>query len=292
MRISAVIPAHNAAGFLPRCLESVFAQTFPPYEVIVVDDGSTDNTAKLATELGATVVSRPNGGLAAARNTGIAHASSEWIALLDADDLWAPSKLERQAASLRADTVLVYTGVQFFGNSGVLEERPAIDASTARKLLRYCNPIAPSSVLVKRQAVIQEGGFREDLRACEDWEMWVRLQPVGQFVAVQAPLTHYCVHPSSMSANPERMLHALDQILDSTLVAGLHGLERWTWKHRIRAAQLCSAALIARDNRLKSELRYMFRSLSSWPSPFWQPQRFAILAVSARNRMRRSEAVL
>lgn len=291
-RISVVIPAYNAAGFLPRCLDSVFAQTVRPQEVIVVDDGSTDNTAAVARRLGAKVVRRPNGGLAAARNTGIAHASSEWIALLDADDLWSPQKLEWQTSCIGAETILVYTGVRFFDRSGTLEDRPAISAAAASKILRYCNPIAPSSVLVRRQSVMHGGGFREDLRACEDWEMWVRIQGLGQFVAVRAPLTHYYVHPGSMSANPERMLHALDQILDSTLVAELRGVERWTWKRRIRAAQLCSAGLIARDNRLKGELHYMLRSLSSWPSPFWQPQRFVMFAVSARNRLRRSEGGL
>ena len=93
MKISVVIPAYNAARFLPRCLKSVFAQTLQPEEVIVVDDGSTDSTAEVAEALGARVINRRNGGLSAARNTGIKGASSEWIALLDADDLWARDKL-------------------------------------------------------------------------------------------------------------------------------------------------------------------------------------------------------
>jgi len=88
MKIGVVIPAYNAAAFLPRCLESVFAQTLKPKEVIVVDDGSTDNTAALAAELGAKVISQTNGGISAARNTGIRNASSEWIALVDVDDVW------------------------------------------------------------------------------------------------------------------------------------------------------------------------------------------------------------
>jgi len=93
MKISVVIPSYNAAHFLARCLKSVFAQTLKPVDVIVVNDGSTDNTAAVAAELGATVVSRVNGGLSAARNSGIKVAAGEWIALLDADDMWAPEKL-------------------------------------------------------------------------------------------------------------------------------------------------------------------------------------------------------
>jgi hypothetical protein len=82
------------------------------------------------------------------------------------------------------------------------------------------------------------------------------------------------------------MLHALDQIIDSMLLAGLHGLHRWVWRRRILAVQLCSAGLIARDNGLKGEIGYMFQSLCVWPSPWWEPGRFAMFAVSVRNRFR------
>lgn len=283
MKISVVVPAYNAATFLPRSLKSVFAQTLKPEEVIVVDDGSTDNTAALAAELGATVISRPNGGLSAARNTGIQNASGDWIALLDADDLWAPEKLLRQAARVRAETVLVYTGIRIFDDNGVRSELPAVDPVDARKMLRYRNPITPSTVLVRRDAVLRDGGFREDIRACEDWEMWVRLQHLGDFEAVSDPLTDYYVYPNSLSVDPKKMLTAFDRIVDTTLVADLRGFNRWLWRQRIRAVQLCSAGLIARDNRLPGEVRFMMRSLCAWPSPFWEPRRFALLAVSARN---------
>jgi glycosyltransferase involved in cell wall biosynthesis len=285
IKISVVIPAYNAAVFLSRCLKSVFAQTLKPEEVIVVDDGSTDNTAALAAELGARVVSRTNGGLSAARNAGIQSASSDWIALLDADDLWAPEKLERQAASIHPDTVLVYTGIRIFDDNGVREERPAMDAASARDVLRYRNPICPSTVLVRRDAVMRDGGFREDIRSCEDWEMWFRLLRVGTFEPITDPLTDYYVYPQSLSANPGKMLVAFDRILDTTLVADLRGFARWAWRKRIRAVQLCSAGLIARDNRLQGEVGYMLQSLQAWPSPFWEPRRFAMFAVSAKNTL-------
>jgi glycosyltransferase involved in cell wall biosynthesis len=287
VKISVVIPAYNAARFLPRCLNSVLAQTLKPDEVIVVDDGSTDNTAEVAEALGARVISRRNGGLSAARNTGIKSASNEWIALLDADDLWAPDKLERQAACVGPNTVLVYTGIRIFDDKGIFDQRRGVEPTMALKILRYRNPITPSSALVRRDAVEQDGGFREDIRACEDWEMWVRLQRVGQFEAVSDPLTDYYIYPNSLSANPEKMLEALDRIIDTTLVADLRGFDRWAWRCRIRAVQLYSAGLIARDNGLKGEIRYMIRSLCAWPSPFWKPARFAMFAVSARNSLLR-----
>jgi glycosyltransferase involved in cell wall biosynthesis len=287
VNISVVIPAYNAAHFLPRSLKSVFAQTLEPMEVIVVDDGSSDNSAQVAKSLGAKVVTRPNGGLSAARNTGIQNASGEWIALLDADDLWAPHKLQSQAALVRGDTVLVYTGIRIFDDHGTRKTCPAVDPSATREILRYGNPITPSSVIAKRDALSRDGGFREDIRACEDWEMWVRLQRLGTFEAVPDPLTEYYVSPSSLSANPQRMIDALESIIDTTLVSDLHGLSRWAWRQRIRAVQLCSAALIARDNGLKSETRYVLRSLAAWPSPFWQPHRLLTFAATIKNQFRR-----
>jgi glycosyltransferase involved in cell wall biosynthesis len=285
VNISVVIPAYNAAHFLPRCLSSVFAQTLQPAEVIVVDDGSTDNTAEIARQLGARVVSRPNGGLSAARNTGVCSASSEWVALLDADDLWSPGKLRAQSERVQSDTVLVYTGIRIFGDDGVRQICPAADPAEARRVLRYRNPITPSSVMAKRDALARDGGFREDIRACEDWDMWVRLQHLGAFAAVPEPLTDYYVYPSSMSADPQRMLDAMEQILPTTLVADLNGPSRWMWTRRIRSMQIFCAALIARDNGLQAEIRYMLQSLAAWPSPLWQPVRFSALVVSLRNRL-------
>lgn len=285
MRISVVIPAYNAAHFLPRCLESVFAQTLQPAEVIVVDDGSKDDTAAVAKKLGATVVSRANGGLSAARNTGIQHSTGEWIGLLDADDRWLPEKLRAQVAQIQADTVLVYTGIRIFDDNGVRQSCSAVAPAEALKVLRYKNPITPSSVLAHRDALLKTGGFREDVRACEDWDMWVRLSRLGSFAAVMDALTDYYVYPTSMSTDPNRMLVAMEQILPTTLVADLGGISRWTWSQRVRAVQLYSAALIARDNGLRGEIGYMLRALAAWPSPLWEPQRFAAFAVSVRNQL-------
>jgi glycosyltransferase involved in cell wall biosynthesis len=286
IRISVIIPAYNAEHFLPRCLKSVFAQTLKPVEVIVVDDGSSDQTATIAASLGATVFIQTNSGVAAARNYGIQNASGDWIALLDADDLWAPEKLERQAACIRPETILVYTGVRIFDDHGIHSEQLAVDPTAARKMLRLCNPILTSSAILKREAFVKIGGFRKGLDTCEDWELWFRMQSQGQFEAVPDPLTDYYVYPNSLSTNPENMLHTANFIIDATLTADLRGLKRWAWKRRISAWQLCSAGLIARDNRLKGELSYMFKSLCMWPSPFWQPWRFATFMVSVINRFR------
>jgi glycosyltransferase involved in cell wall biosynthesis len=292
MKVSVVIPAYNAARFIPRCLQSVFAQTHPPDEVIVVDDGSSDETASLAASLGATVISQKNGGVASARNAAITQANNEWIGLLDADDMWAPEKLERQLALIDADTVLVYSGWRIFDDNGVRGDLEVPDPVTAKKMIRYSNTMPNSSIVVRRDAVRNAGGFRKECSPCEDWEMWARLQHVGQFKFVPDPLLLYYIYPGSLSANPDRMLRALDQFIDTTLLEGLHGIDRWAWRRRILATQLACAGLIARENGLEQELSYMLRSVIEWPSPFWRAQRFAALAVSARNRFSRKSQAL
>jgi hypothetical protein len=108
--------------------------------------------------------------------------------------------------------------------------------------------------------------------------------PLGSFIALPEPLTKYYVHPNSISASPEKMLAGLRIIMESTLLANDRGINRWLWRRRIWAAQLLSAALIARNNKLKSELNYIVRSLLAWPSPFWEPERFLALFVSLWNK--------
>jgi glycosyltransferase involved in cell wall biosynthesis len=203
MDISVVIPAYNAGRFITRCLQSVNAQTLRPKEVIVVDDGSTDNTAALAGSMGARVVHQKNLGVSAARNNGIRRASSEWIAFLDADDLWLPDKLERQAACVGPDTVLAYTGHRTIDDHGVLSESTGNDVEQARRMVRHRSPFYTSTVLAKRDVLLENGGFREGLPTCEDWEMWAKIiLKHGAMDVEPSPLVEYYVHPDSSSADP------------------------------------------------------------------------------------------
>src|SRR5262245_53259028 len=118
--ISVVIPCHNAAAYLRSSIDSVLAQTVPPREILVIDDGSTDESATVAMSYAprVRVVKQTNRGPASARNRGIEEATGEWIAFLDADDVWRPQKLERQGVHLVDGTVAVHSGYYNFGNSG------------------------------------------------------------------------------------------------------------------------------------------------------------------------------
>ena len=159
--VSVIIPTCNRRPRLQEAIASVLAQTSPADELIVIDDGSTDDTAAWMQALAANP-SRPvvrylrqdNAGPAAARNRGIAAAGGEWIALLDDDDVWLPTKLERQRA--------------------ILSHRPGLDLlGVASDLMR--NRFTTSGVLLRRDAFNAVGGFREDMRCCEDYDLWLRI---------------------------------------------------------------------------------------------------------------------
>lgn len=230
--ISVVIPAYNAAAFLAETLATVTAQSVPPAEIVVVDDGSTDDTAGIARRAGARVVQTPNRGLPAARNTGIAAARGGWIALLDADDLWHPRKLALQLDALRLapDVVAVSCDHYQFDGSGTLMPS-ALAARRARYLGVRRQPLAPgrvrieglgtdlmkvgmlffpSTLLLRRDAIQAIGGFDEALRRAEDLEFLLRLLARGDLLFVEAPpLMGYRVHAGGLSRNHGAMSRSL-----------------------------------------------------------------------------------
>jgi len=278
MRISAIIPCYNYAHYLGRAIESALAQTHPLAEVLVVDDGSTDNTAEVARAYPPPVrhIFQENRGLSSARNTGVKEARSEWVALLDADDWWLPLKTERQVEALgrRPEAVLSYTGVHFVEPNGTTHERRGTPDNKLWPTIRHTNQIVPSTVLIKRDVLLAAGGFDESLRACEDWEMWVRLGPEAQFAGVEEPLTEYQLTPMSMSSNEAKMLENTERILEKTLVRGLTGWDRILWRRRIRGMELYRAYKTVLAAGKPGAKRYLLRSLIQWPSPGLNPQRF------------------
>ena len=186
--ISVIMPAFNAAPHIGQSIQSVLAQTFDDWDLIVVDDGSTDETATVAGSFSDSRIRclrRENGGQAAARNTGIVNTQGEFIAFLDADDLWLPEKLDRQIeVARRTSADVVYCdGYVFFDNGD--DERsdffavvPGLkDGATMMPLLYQYNRIATLSAMVKRDVIESVGLFDESrsFQNCEDYELWLRL---------------------------------------------------------------------------------------------------------------------
>jgi glycosyltransferase involved in cell wall biosynthesis len=202
--VSVVIPCYNGASFLKQTLESALQQTIPPVEILVVDDGSTDNSAEIAAEFGSPVrvVRQENRGESVARNRGIDEARGDWVAFLDADDLWAPTKLERQLACIGDQVACVHTNYYVFGAEDLV-----VDASTISPEVRYSIPhlcqefsIHISSLLVRRSMPAR---FPDWTRYGEDLLYCLDLSRCGQFHLVPELLTGYRRHSKSQHvANP------------------------------------------------------------------------------------------
>ena len=227
-KVSIVIPAYNAMKYLPETVATVFQQTYEDYEVIIVNDGSTDDVAAWVTELNhpkVKLISQENQGLSGARNTGIIHAQGDYVALLDADDLWHPTKLEKQVKCLDQfpEAGLVYTWTALMDESGQLTGRffGAKDEGKVWKKLIEFNVVGCGSVpLIRRTCFEKVGLFDRNLRSfVEDWDLWLRMAPYFDFKVVNEPLVYYRQLPSSASRNWEAMATSYQIVIEKNFNA-------------------------------------------------------------------------
>lgn len=198
-RVSVVIPTYQRAGVIKQTLDTVFNQTFQDFEVLVADDGSTDNTPEIVAQYGQRLqyLRQENRGPSAARNAAIAASTGELIAFQDDDDLWEPDKLARQVAIFdsKPDVGLVYSDMRYFGAGG---ERKAtafrhiapVAGWVLKPLFVYGSPLNTPTVMVRRTTLDQVGRFDESLRMFEDHDLWFRLARVCQVDYVDAVLVH------------------------------------------------------------------------------------------------------
>lgn len=195
-RISVIIPTYNCAAFLPETLESVFAQTYSDLEIILVDDGSTDNTPTVVAPYlnRITYVRQKNGGLPAARNTGIRAAKGELIALLDADDLWIVDKLKRQLPRFGdAEVGIVYSDFSVRYTDGRFQQSYLVNrplASEGYVLENYIRSrfLFPSTMVIRQKCFEEFGLFDEEMLACEDIELFARICSRWKVARVDTPL--------------------------------------------------------------------------------------------------------
>jgi glycosyltransferase involved in cell wall biosynthesis len=206
--VSVVIPARNAAAFVGAAIESVLRQTFRDFELLVVDNGSTDDTARIAATYPAPVrcLSEPRAGVAFARNRGLRESRGRWIAFLDADDLWLPPKLEAQLRALRSRPGARACSTAFEIVDSALRplavKRHPLTTSLLEELLFVGNVIGPPSTpLIERELLVRENGFDPELSYGADWNLWIRLAACTELAYVDEVLVRYRVHDSNMSRN-------------------------------------------------------------------------------------------
>lgn len=206
MKVSVIIPTCNRAGSLRRALDSVLLQSSKPFEIVVIDDGSTDSTRSMVERdyPGVAYHYQQNRGVSAARNTGIARAGGDWIAFLDSDDEWLPGKLAAQHEAIcghpeyrvcHTDEIWVRRGKRV----NPMRKHAKSGGWIYEKCLPLC-VISPSSVLIHESVFMQVGGFDESLPACEDYDLWLRICSVYPVLFVdQFLLRKYGGHSDQLS---------------------------------------------------------------------------------------------
>jgi glycosyltransferase involved in cell wall biosynthesis len=216
LSVSVIIPAYNAALYLEPAIDSVLAQTFRNFDVIVVDDGSTDETPQIAAKFGDSVycIHQSNQGLSGARNTGIRNSQGEVIALLDADDLWEPHYLETMINMLEGNpqAVGVYCGFHYIDAQGRFVGKPSLKVIDPREfhhaLVYNGNWLVPSAVMFRRIYAEKAGLFDIEIGPVADADLWIKLSRQGPMVGIPEALIRYRRHDNNMSKDPGQMVAA------------------------------------------------------------------------------------
>lgn len=221
-RVSVIIPTYNRAQVIGRAIRSVFAQTFYDLEIIVVDDCSTDDIAKVVSSYFdgriRYIRHEHNKGGSAARNTGIRAAAGEFVAFLDSDDEWLPTKLAKQMAVFeKSQCGLVYCGFIYIDeSSGKRKEWLVRLAQDCRQELLVSNFVGTTSVAVVRKSLLkQTGGFDEQMRSCQDWDLYLSLRNICEFGCVEELLVNYYIdrkRKGQISTNPAAVVTGHRQI--------------------------------------------------------------------------------
>ena len=234
--ITAVVVNHNYGRYLGECLDSVLEQSYPSMEIIVVDDGSTDNSLEILQSYKdrTLLIQQENRGVSAARNVGLAKSKGEWIAFLDSDDAWRPEKLQKQSNYFTQPTVgMVFCGIEFTDDSGrcLGSARPSNTGNFLSQLVTFTSPpIGGSAAVIRSECLRNLGGFDEQLSTAADLDMWIRIAARYEICAVSAPLVKYRCHSTSMHLNV-RLFESdnhrlLTNVFSNPSFASVHHLRR------------------------------------------------------------------
>ena len=237
--VSVIIPTYNCASYVAEAVASVLVQTVQDVEIIVVDDGSTDTTPSVLEPFRHTVqyVRQGNRGVSAARNIGMAHAAGDFIAFLDADDIWLPNKLELQLQFLRdhRDVALVFGDAEHFDGSGTvipsflrqktsfpMQNGGSLVLRDAFRLLLEANYITTSTVVITRACLKRVGVFDESLRSVEDRDLWLRVARAFPIGCVVKSLVRKRTHASNISSNglvaTQSLIHVLERVASDSFM--------------------------------------------------------------------------
>jgi glycosyltransferase involved in cell wall biosynthesis len=291
VKVSTIIPVYNGERTIAQAIDSALSQDYKGHEVIVVNDGSTDSTAAILNGYGdrIRIVSVPNGGLARARNVGVAESTGKYLAFLDADDAWLPKKLRTMVTALEGNrsAALAFSEHRFIDKDGVecgessFGHPPSMDELLTRPV-----PIVPSAWLLTRQVFDHIGGFCERFKGAEGFEdtwMLLLLRELGEFVYVSEGLTLYCGHGSLMA---EKYTPGLSIIIP--LLKERYGVRSRRWirytKNGLCRQFLSIMAHQMNDGDKLGALRTFTRLFKLRPVYFLRPEFLSLLCAPQNTR--------
>lgn len=272
--VSAVIPSYNYARFIRQAVDGALAQTYRPLEVVVVDDGSSDDSRALLAGYGDAirVFHQERLGASEARNRGIREARGRFIALLDSDDYWHPEKISKQMLQFASARVgLVYTGLGYVDADGASlgQSTDGFEGDVLRDFCLFTPPgvkISGSSALVRRECFDEVGLFDPKIASSSDWDMWRRLASRFDFAIVREPLTFYRLHAGSMRHDVEgyrrAMLMAMEKTFSDPAARRIHGVRRMAYANFYRILSGC----YFRNGNFSSAVRCAFKSVATHPA--------------------------
>lgn len=273
--VSVVIPAYNYARYLPKAIDSVLLQEYRNYEIIVVDDGSTDNTAEVVAAYGDKVryIHQTNAGLPAARNTGVKAACYDFVGFLDADDEWLPTMLKESMATFRRlpeeFALVACRAVVVDPNSNPINRKRYVPTApweiTCRDLLMK-SQFSPSAVIARKCAFQTVGLFDSTLRSSEDRDMWIRILTRYRGMLNGDRLILYRRHSNNMSKNSDRMRVNTRRVLRSAFRKSYVSRTAIFFWLRIFSFNHYETAWMYQDEGRKGDaLRELIFSLALWP---------------------------
>lgn len=241
--VSIIMPAYNAEKTIKESIESVLTQTYQNWELLIVNDGSKDNTSSVVSsydDVRIKLIEQVNGGVANARNNGLQKAQGEYIAFLDSDDLWTIDKLEKQINYFQEniEVGLVYTDRKcFFENVDKAfdcEYKESIDIDDNYLRLLIYDYIATLTVMIKREVIVNVGLFDKELFGTEDWDLWIRIAKKYKIGHLKERLAYYREHDGGISKNFDR--HSVEErkviekhVLNNSIEKKVINLSLWVW---------------------------------------------------------------
>ncbi len=281
-KVSVIIPTYNYGKYIEKAIDSVFAQTYRDFEIIVVDDGSTDNTREIIETRYKDKVRyfyQKNKGAPAARNKGIKESRGEYLAFLDADDWFAPENLKYKVKVLDNNTDIgwIYSDWYYIDEKGEIIDKASnrysfhdrkLEGDISSELFSGGNYITTDSVLLRKQCFEKVGGFDEILPAFQDYELWLRVSLCFEVNFINEVLVYYLVHPNSISSQKINHSKASIEIAKKHETVFIQKLGKIRWK-RLKADKYNHWGLRALEIEHYREARIVFlQSIKLYPLQF------------------------